>query len=185
MAFSTTRRPRLVDDVAPTLDSLARATAGGTSLLHALGELPAHSARPFATLLRSRLDEYYWGTPLAQSLDARASDSHPEVLLALTTLSLLARHGGSCAAALDRTASAVRERRHAVAERHAQAAQARLSSAMLSVLPVLFAAWCATTDPRVSAFIVHAPAGWVCVGCGAALNACGWIWMRRIIGGRP
>lgn len=172
----------LLDDVAPTLDGLARATAGGQSLLHALQELRAHRNRPFAALLCERLDEHYWGTPLPEALDAHDADAQPEVVLALSTLSLLARHGGAVAAALDRAASAVRERRHAVADRHAQSAQARLSSLILSVLPVGFAVWCATTDPRVASFLLRSPVGWACAAGGAALNAGGWVWMRRIIG---
>jgi len=182
MMRRTRGTPSIEDDVAPTLDALARATAGGQSLLHALRELRPNPARPFVSLLCTRLDEYYWGTPLTHALDVRGIDDQPEVVLALSTLSLLARHGGAAATALDRAASAVRERRHALADRRAQSAQARLSSWILSVLPAGFAVWCTVADPRVAAFLFRSGVGWACAVGGAALNAGGWVWMRRIVG---
>lgn len=185
MSALRTRPPRIVDDVAPTLDALARATAGGLSLVHALRELRPDPRRPFASLLCARLDEHYWGIPLDVALDARDGNEPVEVVLALSTISLLARHGGAAAAALDRAASAVRERRHSVEDRRAQAAQARLSTWILSVLPVGFALWSASSDHRVAEFLIRSRLGWLCAATGIALNASGWFWMRHIIGGGP
>ena len=100
------------------------------------------------------------------------------------TLIAVARVGGSGGAAIERTADTIRERRDAVAERHAQAAQARLSAVVLSSLPPVFALWSVSTDARVRTFLLGSTLGVASVVAGALLNVMGWWWMRRLTGAR-
>jgi tight adherence protein B len=191
------RGPAVADDVAPTLDELARAVSSGATLSAAIGALAAdESVRPFARRLAIAHRQHELGVALADALDrpgpphsrrrrartAAAAADLPEVALGLAVIGVAARHGGRTAANLDRAAAAVRERRAVVGERRAQSAQARLSALVLSVLPLGFGAWSATTDPRILAFLLGTTLGWLCLGVGLALNAAGWWWMRRIVG---
>lgn len=176
-------RRRTADDVAPTLDALARATAGGLSLGRALAELPDDPRKPFATALLQASRRQGPGRSLGDCLAAaHLEPSGTETRLALATLELLARVGGAVPAALDRAASAVRERRAAVAERQTQSAQARISALVLSALPVGFAVWGLQGDRRTATFLLHRPAGQLCLGVGLVLNGAGWLWMHRITG---
>jgi len=200
------RRTCLADDVAPTLDELARSTAAGSTLATAIETLgPPRSTRPFAALVGSSLVDHRLGAPLGDALatvdprhapsrrrpprqQLRARRAHlpgPEPALGLAVLEMAARHGGATAASLDRAASAVRERRSVIAERAVQSAQARLSALVLTLLPIGFALWTASTDQRVARFLTRSPVGWACLGVGLALNLAGWAWMRHIIRGRP
>lgn len=175
--------PNLLDDVAPTLDALARATAGGCTLAQALAALPDVRRRPFASLVQRAVAERGPVTTLARALrstlDAQWATS-TECRLALTVLVLIAEVGGSAPHALDRAAAAVRERRAALAERRAHAAQARLSATVLSVVPAGFAVWSALSDRRVAAFLLHSGTGGLCLAAGLTLNAIGWWWSARI-----
>ena len=192
MLDAVTRRARrkvaAADDVAPTLDEIARAMAGGDSMATAMDALgPAPPQRPFAALLAPAVHQHQLGTGLADALGAVAtrSPSAPEVELGVTALEVAARHGGNPASALDRVAAAVRERRAVVAERAVHSAQARLSALVLTLLPVGFAMWLVATDERARGFLVSNPVGWACVAAGLGLNVAGWLWMRRVIRGRP
>jgi Flp pilus assembly protein TadB len=77
----------------------------------------------------------------------------------------------------------VRERQAWRAERHAQAAQARLSARMLTVLPLVVAGWGLVSGPRARQTYVESPATSVFAGLGVALNLVGWMWMRRLVRG--
>ena len=187
------RRVSMADDVAPTLDALARSTAGGHSLQRALGELPNDDDRPFAQLLHHSATASTGATPLHDTLrDLQTKQPQgrpinnslvPESALALTTLEMLARYGGAVPAALDRAAATVRERRAAAHERRAYAAQARLSALVLSILPVGFAAWGLQGDRHTANFLLHQRLGTMCLAAGLVLNTAGWFWMRRITEG--
>ena len=205
------RRASLADDVAPTLDDLARSTAAGSTLATAIEALgPALPARPFAALIGTSLVDHRLGVSLGDALAGvnpglalpqrrpvrrrpprrrpprrRHPPPLPEPALGLAVLELAARHGGTTAASLDRAASAVRERRSVIAERAVQSAQARLSALVLTLLPIGFAVWTASTDQRVARFLAGSPIGWACLGVGLTLNLAGWAWMRLIIRGRP
>jgi Flp pilus assembly protein TadB len=86
---------------------------------------------------------------------------------------------------LEQAGGVLRERRAWQYERHAQAAQARLSARVLTWLPMAFAAWGIATSGRVRAAYSATPLTVWCTSAGIALNIVGWWWMRRIITGAP
>ena len=55
---------------------------------------------------------------------------------------------------------------------------------VLTLLPVAALALLLATSAASRAAVLG-PSGVVCLGAGAALNATGWWWMRRIIGRSP
>lgn len=171
-------------DWAETLEQVAAELRTGSSLTRAVaGCLPAG-------LVQRGIDS---GDTLAASLARldpgaggarRDRDDAGDRRLAMGTLIAVARVGGSGGAAIERTADTIRERRDAVAERHAQAAQARLSAVVLSSLPPVFALWSVSTDARVRTFLLGSTLGVASVVAGALLNVMGWWWMRRLTGAR-
>jgi tight adherence protein B len=91
------------------------------------------------------------------------------------------RIGGPAAASIDRAAMLLRQRASDLDERATQAAQARLSSHVMTAVPLLMLVVLLATDDDVRS-VVTSPIGTVCVVAGLALNAAGWWWMRRIVG---
>ncbi len=67
-------------------------------------------------------------------------------------------------------------------ERRAHGAQARLSARVLTIVPLLFAAWSAVASRRTRDIYLTSFAGGICAVSGLVLNMLGWQWMKRTIG---
>ncbi len=102
-----------------------------------------------------------------------------DLTLVAHTLDLCARVGGNQAAMLDGAASTLRARSAIRAEARAHSAQARLSVRVLTVLPLVVAAWTASSAGGRAA--LTSPIGLACLAAGAALDIVGWWWMRRLV----
>jgi tight adherence protein B len=176
------RRPRVSDDdVAAWCDEISRIVRSGASLPAAL-----RSATPAPALARVV-------APIGLALDRgdsvanatrRVVAGSSSVDLALGVLRACAELGGPAAQPLDRTASTLRARAADLAERQVHSAQARLSALVLTLLPGGALALLLVTSAASRAAITG-PTGLFCLIAGVALNATGWWWMRRIIGGSP
>jgi len=188
-ARSTHRRKQAVPaaDVADWCDQLARRMRSGSTLRDALITVDPTGTMADATIdLRLGLER---GQPIPAALTTSpgsASDPGPRprgshVDLAFVVIAIAARLGGSSATALDRVASSLRLMAADRQERSAQAAQARLSARVLTVVPLAMLALLVLTDDDVRA-VVQAPVGLTLVVVGLTLNIAGWRWMRHIIG---
>ena len=176
------RRPRLSDDdVAAWCDEVSRIVRSGASLATALRSAsPAPALSDVMAPIGLALDR---GDSVAGAT-RRVVSGESGVDLALAVVRACAELGGPAALPLDRTASTLRGRAADLAERQVHSAQARLSAVVLTLLPgAALALLVATNEATRTA--VTAPSGVVCLGAGAALNATGWWWMRRIIGRSP
>ena len=105
-----------------------------------------------------------------------------DIALTVQALSATAHLGGPVAATLDEAAAVLRERSSARAERRAHGSQARLSARVLTVVPLVFAAWSAAGSQRTRDIYLSSIAGGICALFGLALNVIGWQWMKRTIG---
>ena len=172
-------------DVVGLVDRLSRSVRSGATLIGALVEAGRDEGLGnLSDELAGVRAEVSAGRPLAVALDAwslRASD--PDLRLLAGTVSVLAAAGGSAGPAIDAVAAAIRARVAAEEEVRAQAAQARASVALLVGAPVAFALVLAVVDPRLGQFLVHRPAGALCVSVGLALDSVALWWMQRIIEG--
>lgn len=170
-----TRRCR-PDELAGWCDALARDVRSGATLRAALraAEPPAGSS------LREVGRRLQRGASLADALSVRVASPHEQA--ALTVLAACAHHGGPAAQPLDRVAATLRRRAADEAERAVHSAQARLSALVMTVLPGTVLLLLITTSASVRT-VTATPTGAIVVACGLGLNALGWWWMRRIIGG--
>lgn len=172
------RRPPNARHVAEWCDELARHLRGGSSLREALVTVVPGDDRTsrLTATMRFAIER---GHSVHDAID-RVESNGPDLHIALSVLATASRIGGPCAAAVDRTAMSLRQRAADSDERSGQAAQARLSSQVMTAVPLLMLALLVTTDDDVRA-VVRSPLGALCIATGLALNAAGSWWMHRIV----
>lgn len=177
------RRTDLIQaQLADTISAIAAATRTGMSLLQAV-ELAAEQATdPIAIPLRDVVRRIRLGVPLEDSLDGWIGAMPvPDVRLAVGVLRLHRAVGGVLAPTLEGLARTLRERRAAVRELRSLTAQARLSGAILGLLPVGFFGflWLASRSDMVVA--ARSPAGRTAIALGLALDLVAFFWIRRLL----
>ncbi len=99
----------------------------------------------------------------------------------IKTLDLSATGGVGGVMALERAAIVIRERATHIDDRFAQAAQALLSTRILSWTPLIVAGWLIVSSASVRNYLILSPSGWVCLILGIGLNLAGRKWMHAII----
>ena len=168
--------------VASWCDALARSVRSGSTLRAAVSaSRPDDPIVQEATAgLRLSLDRGIALAVVMRVESTRSPDRHLDA--ARDVIGVVAELGGSSAAPLDRVATALRMRAADDRERVTQAAQARMSSKVLTLVPIGVLGVLILTDPAVWR-VVTAPLGVTCVVAGLALNLVGNRWMHRMIGG--
>ena len=163
--------------VATWCDDIARRVRSGSSLRDAVTAVPTDAALQRSTIPVLLAIER--GAALADAV-ARVDDADTHLRLALGVIATASRIGGPSAASIDRTAALLRQRAADLEERSTQAAQARLSTHVMTAVPLVMLAALLATDADVRS-AATAPAGIACIGAGILLNAIGWWWMHRIV----
>lgn len=167
-------------DATAAFEQASRDLRAGLSSRHALSNA-LHRHPGVLPQLRQRLDA---DASLADALHQLDVEGDEQLFVRALQVSL--RTDAHPADVMDRAALIVRERAAWRHERHSQAAQARLSARLLTLLPLAFAAWSTATSARVREAELHQPAVLVCLVLGGVLNLIGWWWMRHLVrGGSP
>ncbi len=177
-------------------------TQSSTLQLKQLAEVLDTTARhlrlgeSFASALQSAVSSQYCATQVLQTF-SRASASGEAVgeisrrliktaktrdqQFVVRTLELAATGGVGGVMALERAAIVIRERATHIDDRFSQAAQALLSTRILSWTPLVVAGWLVVSSASVRKYLILSPSGWVCLLLGIGLNLAGRKWMQTII----
>ncbi len=177
-------------------------TQSSTSQLKQLAEVLDTTARhlrlgeSFASALQSAVSSQYCATQVLQTF-SRASASGEAVgeisrrliktaktrdqQFVVKILELAATGGVGGVMALERAAIVLRERATHIDDRFSQAAQALLSTRILSWTPLVVAGWLVVSSASVRHYLILSPPGWVCLLLGIGLNLAGRKWMQSII----
>jgi len=180
------RAALLEDQLAEAVSSLAAGMRAGLSLTRAIAFAADEAEQPLAASLASIADRTDLGTPLDVALRewAHASGSSDARLLA-GVLDLHRRTGGELPAVLDGVASTLRERRAAAREVRALTAQARLSGAILGLLPIGFFLFLSVTSRDDIAAAFHSPAGIAAIALGFTMQGGAFLWIRSLLRVEP
>ena len=163
------------------LDAIARDVRSGFSL-----------ASSFVQCSDQQRDDNHWSQPVAQQclrgvvladalVECALPTWTPEIRFASRTLAVASAGGAGVAPALEHSASVLREQQGLMLDRDVQAAQAQLSTKVLTWLPIAVFAWIAITDPIARSFLLSTPVGMCCVATGITLNVAGRKWMSRVV----
>lgn len=178
-------RPRadvLQGQLADAVSAIASASRAGLSLPQAVRVAAEQTPPPVGSALRDVVDQTHLGASLEEALDGWATATPiPDVRLATAVLRLHRRTGGSLARVLEGLAKTLRERRAAVREVRSLTAQARLSGAILGLLPVGFFLFLWVTARRDMAAALGTSLGRTAIVVGLALDATAFLWIRGLL----
>jgi tight adherence protein B len=178
---ATTTPPRTPLAITDFLDAIARDVRSGFSL-----------ASSFVQCSDQQSDDNHWSQPVAQQclrgvvladalVECALPTWTPEIRFASRTLAVASAGGAGVAPALEHSASVLREQQGLMLDRDVQAAQAHLSTKVLTWLPIAVFAWIAITDPVARGFLLGTPVGMCCVATGITLNVSGRKWMSHVV----
>ena len=173
---------RREDQLADAVDALVSAIRAGMSVPQAFAYAAEESEPPLADDLASLVSAVELGVPFRDAL-ARWADrvGTDDARLVAAALELHRRTGGDLPAVLAQLTTSVRERVAAARDLRAMTAQARLSGAILGMLPIGFFAFLWVTSRDEIRGALGTPAGITCVVLGLALDGLAFLWIRRLL----
>ena len=158
----------------------------GRSLAQAIELAGDELAPPLGPTLRRVADRVGLGDPLEDALQAWAIEvGGPDARLAAGVFGLQRRTGGALATALDELAVTLRSRRSAARELRSLTAQARLSATILGLLPIGFFLFLSVVARRDVEAAFGTSTGSGAVILGFTLQACAYVWIRRLLRVEP
>jgi tight adherence protein B len=176
------KRELAEDDLAGAVGSIAAGLRAGLSLTRAIRFAADESGPSLAPSLRGVVDRTTLGMSLERSLDAWCEELQGrDARLVAGVVALHRRSGGDLPSVLDRLGETLRERRSATREVRSLTAQARLSGAILGLLPVAFFAFIAITSRRDLEAALSAPVGRTAIVMGLGMEAVAFVWIRRLL----
>jgi tight adherence protein B len=178
----TRRRAALIRQLPDVAAALSSALRAGLSLSHALEQVVKFQPRPSSQEFSLMLREHRLGVPLDRALWAlahRAGTRDFHVLV--STLGIARDLGGGLAEALERFSSMLR-RRLALEDRiRALTAQGRLQGLIMGALPIFLGGVLLFMEPETMTLLYREPVGWTICGIVIALEAVGFVLIRRIV----
>jgi tight adherence protein B len=173
----------LLDELlADAVASIGSALRTGLSLTQALARAGREIPPPLGPSLSRVADRTALGIPLDDALtgwldEIRSTDAR----LVVGVLRLHRRTGGASPRVLDELARTLRERRSGAREVRSLTAQARLSAAILGLLPIGFFLFLSTTSRGDIEAAARTGVGLVSMGVGFTLQLLAYLWIRNLL----
>jgi tight adherence protein B len=172
----------LDEQLADAVRSFAAGMRAGLSVPQAIAFAAREGEPPLATALARIVDSVGLGGGLDDALERWATDvGTDDARLVVGVLALHRRSGGDLPRVLDQVAATLRERSSAAREVRSLTAQARLSGAILGLLPIGFFAflWMTSRGDIEGAF--DSPIGVGAVVAGLVLEGVAFLWIRSLL----
>ncbi|MGP0048186.1 MAG: type II secretion system F family protein [Solirubrobacteraceae bacterium] len=175
------QRAKFRDMLPSYLQDLASSIRIGRSFVSALSAVASSADEPTRSELERATTDESLGRPLEECLEAVARRMDCSDMDQVAVIAGLARRSGSnVAESLDRVAEGSRERADVRREMRALTAQAKMSSMVLSGLPVCLLLGMSVMAPQYARPLLHTTFGIVCLALGAGLLLIGWKVMQKI-----
>lgn len=180
------RHRELVEDqLAEAATCLAEAMRAGFSVSQAIRFSGEESDPPLRDELLAVVERESMGVPLGEALGEWASRSNRDGRLFATVLRLHNRTGGDLPVVLDQLARTLSERRAASREIRSLTAQARLSGAILGLLPIVFFLFLSVISREDMEAAYRSPLGIAAILLGVLLQGIAFVWIRRLLRVEP
>jgi len=180
------REAALQEQLAEGVGMIAAGLRSGRSLAGSIELAADELSPPLGGSFRRVVDRVALGERLEDALRVWSSEvGGPDARVTGGVLGLHRRTGGALSAALDGLASTLRARRSAARELRSLTAQARLSAAILGLLPIGFFLFLSVVARRDVETAFGTPVGTGAVLVGFTLQACAYLWIRRLLRVEP
>ena len=172
----------LDEELADAVRSLAAGMRAGLSVPQAIAYAARESEPPLADGLAKIVDRVEVGGELEDALGEWADGiGTDDARLVVGVLALHRRSGGDLPRVLDQVAATLRERSSATREVRALTAQARLSGAILGLLPIAFFGFLWLTSRADIEGAFASPIGVGAVIVGLVLEGIAFLWIRSLL----
>ena len=175
-------RRRAAAQIADAVGAMSAGLRAGLSLSQSFAYARDEADEPLRGELGTLVDRIDLGTPVGEALsDWADSQGSEDALLIVGVLDLHRRSGGDLPTVLDSLAGTLRERRAAHRDVLALTAQARLSGAILGMLPIGFFGFLLLTSRREMLQAIGTPLGRMALGIGLGLEILAFLWIRHLL----
>jgi tight adherence protein B len=178
-----TRHAATIDEgLADAVRAIAAGLRAGLSVAQAIRFAATESEGSLGDGLARVVDAAEVGEPLDEAVHRWAMEAGTDdARLVEGVLGLHRRSGGDLPRVLDRVGETLRERRAIDREVRALTAQARLSGAILGLLPIGFFAFLWLTSRRDIEGAIRTPLGLTSVAIGLVLELLAFVWIRHLL----
>lgn len=176
------RLQRVEREMPDAVAALAAQLRAGQGVAQGLASIASERGGALAQELSLVLRRHRLGIPLDAAL-AELEQRVPvaEIGLWVGALRVARELGGALADALDRLAESLRRRQVMEDRIRALTAQGRMQGVIVSLLPPAVAGALAVIEPDATSALLTQPTGWAVLAVVVALQASGWIMIRRIV----
>jgi tight adherence protein B len=179
----TTQRSHLIEEqLIDAVGAVASALRSGRSLIQSLEVTADEVNAPLGVMLSESVDRMALGVSFEEVLDELVDQiGTADARLVTGVLRLHRRTGGALAASLDDVSRTLRARRDGARELRSLTAQARLSAAILGLLPLGFFLFLSVVARRDVETAYRTTAGATAIGIGLALQGLAFMWIRLLL----
>lgn len=176
------RRALITAQLPDALALWAGLLRSGQGLSQSLGQVATRQAPPLRDDLGMLLSQYRVGMPLEHAVEEWRSRAGIDDLGMLSTLLRATRElGGNLAESLARLADVIRGRIAMEARIRALTSQGKLQGLIVGVLPLLLLIVLGFMEPEAMRKLYQTHQGWAAMGAMIALEATGFVLIRRIV----
>ena len=176
------RQRRLMAQVPDALGLLAGLLRAGHGLSQGLAQLAANQSPPLGQELGLIVRKHRLGVPLDLALqDFATRVPEPDISLFVLAVRVSREVGGNLAESLLRLGEGIRGRMLLRERIDALTSQGKLQGLIIGLLPMVLMFALAVLDPAPMRLLFTTPMGWAILGLVVALEATGFLLIRRIV----
>jgi tight adherence protein B len=180
--MATRRLSALQSQLADTLMVIASSLRAGHSFLQSLDTATKEIGEPGATEFGRTMSEIRFGRDVDEALDALVERiGSKDLEWAVTAMKIQRKIGGNLAEVLEGVAKTIRERDTLRRQVKVLSAEGRISSIILTVLPILLAVYLSIVNPDYLHVLTESRTGILILGGACGLMVIGYLWMQRIV----
>ncbi len=175
------RRDQFIEQLPDTLTLLASSLSAGHSFPQAVDAVVRNGQKPVADEFGRALNQSRVGVPIEDTLEEVAERMKCEDLSWVVMAVRVNREvGGNLSEVLNNVANTLRERMYLKRQVKALSADGRLSTYVLTALPIVLALFLLVRNPTYIEPLFGTVVGLLMLAAGTVLLVLGWIWMKTL-----